>query len=307
MTGESSALGTGSEGRQSRSLSSVVAAIECDRQRVVLGTSAVVTALVAVQTVIGMLYNLPYDPVAISPTVRGVIASVTALAVALGLVVFALAVRQVVVRVGLLFAGVFGLLVVVNPAATVPAVIALAGGGTLALFASIGRPRSYPDIRKAAVATAIVVGVTLSLASTTGIVDGGFRGIGATTMLAGFAGIAIQVGNDWLALVVGAATAGVLIAVGTVSPFVLGSVLLVEFGVIGAPLLLVALAVGGLSAASVAGIRRGESLLAIGAVLLLVAGMPVTLSSASAVLLGATLALPEIGPLLSPHGEEVTA
>lgn len=302
MSNESSAVNDGSHER-----ASLLPDFEADRRRVVAGVVGVTTLLVAVRTTVSMLYNVPFDPVPVSSSLRGSLALGTALAVSAALVVVALAARRTAARVGLLFAGVFGLLATVSPAATLPAVVAVTGGSALALLGSLGRPKSLPGVHSPAVGTAVVVGIGVSLASTTGVADGGLRGIGAMATLAGFAGVGARTEGDRVALAAGAVAAAVLTVLAAASPFVVGSVLLVEFGVVGAPFLLVAVAFGGLTAGTVTGIRRREHTLALGAVLLLLTGIPVTLSHASAVALGATLALLDVEALVSPPAAEVRA
>lgn len=291
MSGESSALRSdGDHGQQSITLASVLPFVR-DRRAVVAGIGAIATLFVALQTVVSILYNLPFDPVHIPTAIRSGVAVGTAIVLGLALVVVALLAREATIRVGLLFAGVFGLLVVVSPAATAPAVVALGGGSTLALLGSLGPPESYQDARQIAVAVAFLVGITASITSMTGILDSGFREIGAMATLLALFGLGIRAETDRTALIVGTVAALGLIAASMNSPFALGSALLVTFGIVGVPHLLVALALSGATAAIVAGLRRREWSLVVGTTLLLFAGVPVTLPGALAVLLGATLIL----------------
>jgi hypothetical protein len=85
-----------------------------------------------------------------------------------------------------------------------------------------------------------------------------------------------------------------VVAAGAVSPFVVGSALLVAFAVTGVPHLLAALAVAGAVAAAVAGLHRGAYGLSVGAVLVLLAGVPATFPRALTLLLGATLVLVDV-------------
>lgn len=295
----------GSERSRRTTLATLRSALARDRRRAAVAAGAFALAAVALRTALRVLHNVPFDPVATPPALRSGLAVLTPLVAALAVVVLALAATAASVRVGLLFAGVFGLLATVRPTATLPAVVALVAGGGLALLGGLGRPSSYPDARRTAVAAGLLAGVAVSLASTTGIVDAGLRGIGAVATLAAYFGVGVRAEGDRIALVGGAVAALAVLAASLLSPFVLGSALLVEFAVVGAPLLLVALAAGGLVAALAAALRRGETALAVGAALLLLAGIPVTVPRALAVLLGGSLALLDLQRVAAPR--EVTA
>ena len=272
-----------------------IAVLARDPTRVVVGAGALATLVVAARTLVGVLYNLPFDPVAVPTAVRTVLAVGTPAVLALALVATGLVAGRPGARVGLLFAGVFGLLAVVDPGATSPAVAAVAGGGALALVGGQGVPSSYREWRRTLVAAGFVAGVAVSLASATAILDGGLRGLGATVALAALAALGVHAAGDSVALSAGVLVAVAVAAASVVSPFVVGSVLLTEFAVAGAPHLLVALAAGGAGAAAVAGYRRGEYALTVGALLLLLAGVPATLPRATAVVLGGALALTDLG------------
>lgn len=267
---------------------------DIDRQCVISAGAAAAFAVVALQTLLRILHNLPYDPVAVPPGVRAALAVGTPVVLAIATIATALVARRSAPRVGLLFVGVFGPLAVLSPAATLPAVVGVTAGGVVALIGSLGRPSSYPQARRAVVGAAFAAGVAVSLASSVGILSGSARGFGAALTLAALAVVGLLIEGDRAGLAAGALTfLGVAVAAGS-SPFVAGSVLLVGFSVVGVPHALVALAAGGGVAALVAGIRQREAALVAGVGLLLLAGVPVTLPRAMAVLLGATVVL--VGP-----------
>ncbi len=262
-----------------------------DRERVVLGMATAVFAVVTGTMTLDVLRNLPYDPVVVPGWIQSLAATGSAVASAVALVAVALATRQDAVRVGLLFAGVFGLLVTFDAGATLPAAAAVVGGGGLALLGGLGRPATYRRLRRSAIAAMLVVGIGLSLASTIGLAGPGYRGIGGAFALVGVTGIGIHMDGDWIALGVTALVFALVAFASATAPFVAGSALLVGFAVVDVPHLLVALAFGSASGAAFAGLRRRDYGLAVGAGLLVFAGIPATLPRAMAVVLGATLVL----------------
>lgn len=270
-----------------------------DRELVVVATGVVAVSAVAGRVLLRILRNLPFDPVVAPPTIQGLVGLGTPLVLALALVTLALATERTVVRVGLLFAGVFGLLSVVSRAATLPAVVAVSLGGGLAVIGALGWSSTYRDARRSAVAIAFVAGVTVSLASAIGILDGGFRGIGSLFALGALAMVSVRVEGDRVGLLAGVLALVVVVLVSTTAPYVAGSVLLVGFAVVGVPPVLVALAVAGGTAATVAGLRRAEYALPVGVGLLLLAGVPASLPRAMAVILGATFALVDVERFVS--------
>jgi hypothetical protein len=152
-------------------------------------------------------------------------------------------------------------------------------------------PDSYREVRQAAVAAGFLVAVALSLAGTLGVGGAGFRELGVLAFLVALVSLTVRLRGDRVALVAGAVAFAAVVAGAASAPFVAGSALLVGFGVVGGPHVLVAAAVGGAVAAAVAGVRRGDFAIATGAAVLVFAGVPATPTAAMAVLLGATLAL----------------
>lgn len=278
--------------------SAVVDRLANSRERIVLAAGGVALAVVAIAAAIAVVRNLPYRPVAVPDIVRTAVVGGAPVVLALAAVATALTTRRTAVRVGLLFVGVFGLLAAVSESATLPAVAAGVGGGGLALLGGLGRPSTYRQGRRLAIAVAIVAGVSLSLAATAGILDASMRGLGGTLALAGVAGLGLRAEGDWVAVVAGVLAVAFVVYASATRPFAVGSGLLVGFAVVDVPHLLVALALGGGVAAGVAGVRRRAWGLAVGAGLLVLAGVPATVPRATAVVLGATLALVSLDRLV---------
>lgn len=266
------------------------------RRRAVAAGTLAALAVVA-QTVLRILHNVPFDPLPASASVLGAVDVGAAVVVALALAALAVGSRRPVVRIGLLFAAVFGALAAVSPAASVPAAVAVTAGGALALAGAFGLPESYREVRRRAVAAGFVVAVALSLAGTVGLGGAGVREFGVLVYLVALLSLSVRVRGNPVALVAGAVAFAAVVASSASAPFVTGSALLVGFGVVGGPHVLVAAAVGGAVAAAVAGVRRGAFAVAAGATILVFAGIPATPTAAMAVVLGAALALVDPGAL----------
>jgi hypothetical protein len=203
-------------------------------------------------------------------------------------------------RVGLAFAGGFGL-VALAPSAWYPATAGVVCGGASAvgsLAAEAWRddrsaPQSRPTpARYAAVAGVLVVAVLSSLAATAGVAPSTLRPLGSSAALLGVGLAPLLTGTDGSSLAAGVVAGGLAFAAVTSLPYVAGAVLLVGGGVVGAPVALVVLGVGGGTAALTATLRRGRYARACGAGLLLVAGVPATPPQALSVLLALVLLAP---------------
>jgi hypothetical protein len=258
----------------------------------VLGAGVV--SCVAVDRLVSVLANVPFDPVVTPPTIRTATSVLTLVTVVSALISIAVVDRRATVRIGLLFAAVFGTLPLVAPETTLVAVVAVVGGSALALVGASGVSTptewTYRAVRQRLVALGFVTALALTLAGATGVLDGG-RNPGAFVALASIAAVGIQSEGSRLAWMAGLFTAGAVVVASAVSPFVVGSTLLVAFGVTGVPLLLVAGAVTGGVAAAVAGLSRRAVPLVVGAALLLLAGVPATFPRALTLLVGVTLVL----------------
>jgi hypothetical protein len=262
------------------------------RTRLLVGASLGALAAVGLQTTVRLFANLPFDPTVVSPAVRAAVTQGTPLVVAGALVAVALTDDRPTVRVGLLFAAVFGPLGFFVPAATLPATVAVAGGGALALLGGLGIPdtRTYRSLRRRAIAVGLVAGVAVSLAAGAGLLGGG-HGVGSALALASVAAVGTRAERSRVAAGCGVLAAAFVVYASATSPYVVGSAMLVVLAVTGVPHVLVALAVAGGVAAAVAGLGRKSYPLAIGAGLLVLAGVPVALPRAMIVLLGGALVL----------------
>lgn len=272
-----------------------------------VGRVGAIGSLVAVgvgtATGVRVLYNAPFEPAAFPSGLVPAAGTAAALLTGIGLAAVALSSDRPAVRVGLLFAGVFGVLATVSDAATVAAAVAIPGGAALAFGRALGPPSTYVELRRAVVALAFALAAGLSLAATAGIVGASFRAAGSVAFLAGVTLLVTRAEGDPVALVAGSVAFAGVVAASAAAPYVSGSALLVGFAVVGSPHLFVATAAFGGVAAAVAGLRDGDAWLATGAVLLLLAGVPATPGAATAVCLGAALATLDAGELLgTPDG-----
>jgi len=188
-------------------------------------------------------------------------------------------------RVGLSFAGVFCLLATVSAAATVPAAGAVVAGGGLAVATRLDRNRRWLTLARAAVVAAFLLAATLALGESMGVFAGG-RTAGTTLALLGLAALPVTASPPRAAWAAGGTSFALVVLAGAVAPFVTGAVVLVEAAVVGAPLVLVALGVGGGVAAATTGAVRGNAGWLFGGLLLLAAGVPATVPRALAVVLG---------------------
>lgn len=260
------------------------------RRTVVVGVSLLALVVVGIRSLLRLVGNVPFDPVVVSPALRSAVGTATPLVVGTALATLALTDDRATVRVGLLFAAVFGSLGVFAPAATLPAVVALVAGATIAFAGTLGVPAelSYRAVRSRLLAAGFVAAIAVSLADSTGIVEGA-HWLGSLLALATLAAVGTRAERSVPAAGAGVLVAALLVYASTASPFVVGSALLVVFAVTGVPHLLFAGAVAGGVAAATAGLSRRAYPLAIGATLLVLAGIPVTLPRALTLLLGATL------------------
>lgn len=274
--------------------------------RVVVGSGLIALIAVALGVALDVVANLPFDPFVAPSPLRTIATIGIPIVLALALVAIALVARQSTVRVGFLVAGVFGLLAVVSRAVTVPAVVAVILGGGLALTGTNGWPTTYRTLRRKLVGVALLTGTAVSLGSSTGLFAGSARGIGGFLVLGGITLFAVRGVTEGIPIAGGVLAFLAVLFVSTASPYVVGSALLVAFAVAGVPHLLFACAVGGATAATIAGLQRRDYALAVGAPLVLLAGVPATIPRALAVVLGAMLVLVDVTtyPLERDTGRE---
>ncbi|MFC7324673.1 phosphate ABC transporter permease [Halorubrum rutilum] len=262
----------------------------------VLGTAA---AAVAAATAIRIAYNVPFAPVGIPSRAIPAASAAAALGVGAALATLALASDRSGVRVGLLFAAVFGVLATVSDAAAIAAAVAVPAGAAVALAHALGRPTTYVGLRRRVVAAAFPAAIGLSLVGTAWGLGASVRGAGSVAFLLAVTLLAVPAETDRLALLAGAGGFLGVVAASAAAPYVTGSALLSGFGVVGSPHLLVATAAFGGVAALVVGLRDGDRSLALGAGVLLVAGVPATPTAALAASLGAALVAADPDDLLA--------
>jgi hypothetical protein len=192
--------------------------------------------------------------------------------------------------VGLAFVGVFGVAGTIARPAYVPAVVAIIAGTALATG---GRLFEDTPIRIGPVVVVglLVGGLAGSLAGTLGFESAATRSLGTRLTLLGVAGTPVFLARDRADYLVGAVGAGLLVALGIGAPFLLGATGLVAGGIVGASLPLMAIAVGGVTTTASAAVRTRQHAAALGAGLLLFAGIPATLTRALALVLAITCLL----------------
>ncbi len=244
-----------------------------------------------------------------TPAVQTLAAVVPALA-ALGLAVGS---DRRAARVALAAVGVFGLLGAVDAAAWLPAAAAVLVGTTAALALDLGglvdplradtdpRDALSPAIRPASLAALGVLALAWSLIASAGIGTTTFRPAGAALAFATLAALPLVRGLDGaVELGLWALAAFAVTVTAASAPFVAGAVVLVAFGAGSVPFVLLALGIGGAVATVVADARRGALGPAVGAALLLAAGVPATLPRAVAFGLGLLLVVREWAPAARP-------
>lgn len=216
-------------------------------------------------------------PIVLSTTIATVLAAAALLA-------FGVDAAPQTTGIGLLFAGVFGLLGAVAPAAAVPATVAI-GGGT-AVFAAT----HHESIERLQGAVIVVLVATLCLSLVVGITGVvAARQATSTLSLLALAVTPVFAGTDTRSLLFAVAAGSVVMGLGLTLPFVTGAMTLVGTGAVGVSLPVLALAVAGVVMTASAAVRfRHWSLLA-GVSLLALAGAPTTISRAVPFALGVAM------------------
>jgi hypothetical protein len=272
--------------------------------RVPVSTRTLAGACALVPVALSTLYRVVNNAPGTLPTDLAVVAASARPAAMVGPAVAALLLAgdesSPARRVGLAFAGGFGVLALVSPAAWLPAAAGIVAGGVVLVVA---HARDAPTVERAvwgaAVGGVLVIAAGVSLLATVGIDPATLRPLGSTVALVGVGTTPLLTGRSRLGLVAGALAAGSTVAVAVNAPFVAGAVLLVGGGVVAAPLGLVALAVGGGVVGLVAAVESRKRNAAFGVCLLLAAGVPSTLVRAVAVVVAVAL-LTDSDPSLPP-------
>lgn len=254
------------------------------RVETVAGFVAAATALIA------LAYRIAVNaPVAVPAWLWPGVDTLALVGPAAAAIVLAVSTDGTVERVGLSFVGVFGLLAAFEPAALVPATGAVAGGGLLTVGARLSVPQCYRDWRRVAVAAVALAGLLATLGGAVDVAAVAGRPLGSTLSVAAVAATPVFVTTDWLDLTIGGGVAVLAFAVGASAPFVTGAVTLVAGGLVGTPLWLVALAIGGAATAISAAGRARDPIRACGVGLVFAGGVPVTVARALAVVLGLSM------------------
>ena len=288
---------------QATRLVGVLPSDDSERRRVLTGATVVAACAVGLQTLVLVAHNLPFDPLTLPPGAVGALDTLTAVVVASAGVAVALSSRRDSVTVGLLFVAIFGFVGTGSAAATVPAVVGVVAGGTVALLGSLDPLGNRVDIPRLVVAGAFIMAVLTALTNAVGVLALGSRGTGGSVAVLALAATALVFECDSVDLLVGAAAAVAVVFATAASPFVAGSIFLVGFSMVSVPPLLVALGAGGGTACLVAGVRRRDVTAVAALALVVLAGVPVTPPRAMAVLLGVTVLLAGPDRLLDRSNE----
>lgn len=250
-----------------------------DRDRTLfLSLSWLAAAVVGARLLAAVVVNVPGTPTRAPVTLLGTLG--TGLA-ALALVVAGIRTDWPVAGVGPLFAGVFGALATLSPAAVVPAAVAVTAGTTLFALARRTRLAAPP----AMVTGGLVVTLALGLGSAvTGTAT--LRPYASTFAFLSLAGTPAFVTTGRRSLVRAGLAFTVVVAFGLSLPFVTGAATLVGTGAVGASLPVLAVAVAGAVTTASAALRERRWLLLAGVGLLAAAGVPATIDRAVPFALG---------------------
>lgn len=198
-------------------------------------------------------------------------------------------------RIGLVLVGVFGLLSMASASAALAATGTVVVGGWLVLAGRVVATDQQTSRLASGVVVAIslLVGLTCSLFGAVGVEPGALRPAGTTLALAGMAATPLAFRPRTTAFAVGGFAAGLTFYLTGAAPFVSGAVVLIAGSVVGASALLLAVAVGGLTATVAEGAASRRIAPTAAGLLLLTAGVPSSIPRA----LGAVLA---VGFVLAP-------
>lgn len=247
------------------------------------GRQAVASALVGGATVAlvgrllgALLLNVPGQ---FGSVPMGALTGAGATLASLALLALALDTGRPAAGVGLLFAGVFGLLSVAG--AVLPAAVALVGG----LLVYVWRSREQLSPVAGFVTGLLLVAMTSALAAGLGGLIP-LRGLASTVTFLALGTTPAFTATDRRSLLPACLAFAAVVAVGLALPFVTGAVTLVATGAVGTSLPVVGVAVAGVVTAGSAATRERRWLLLAGVALLASAGVPATLDRAVPFALG---------------------
>lgn len=266
-----------------------------------------VTAVAAAVSVMGgtlltIVGNLPFEPVAGTSLLGSLFSVTTTLTLAAAAIAVAVTVKRPSVRVGLLFTAAFVIVGSISPAAGLPAILGVSTGGALSLLGAVDRELNVDNYRRIAIVGAAILSISLSLGGTVGLAPGGTHTVGAGASLVAIALLGLELPVDRPSLLVGIVAALGLVGAGVSAPFATGATLLVGFGITNVPVVGVAIAVAGVGAALASGLRERAVLPIAGCGLCLFSGIPATPESATGLVIGLTVVLCR-DSLGTPRGE----
>ncbi|MFB6162264.1 MAG: hypothetical protein ABEJ86_02330 [Halococcoides sp.] len=264
--------------RVGRSTVGRIESADIDRAVLALPATILAALLFGSRLAINARVSMPIDPVGLQDS----LVTITALACAGSILAIAVLHGRGVETVGLSVVGVFGVLGVIARPATAPAAVAIVAGSTLAIGAKLSGERA---LGATLVAGLLIGGLAGSLAGVVGFESATTRPIGSQIALLGAAGTPAVLARGRLDWTLGAIGAGLLVVVAAIAPFVLGATGLVAGAIVGASVPVMALALGGVTTTASAALRTEAYPAALGAGLLLFAGVPATIPRALAVVL----------------------
>ena len=208
---------------------------------------------------------------------------------ALAAVTLGLTAESTLIRVGMLFAGVFGALSLVSQSAMGPATVALGGAGVLVFGAQVPHTMEWRRLVRLGVTGLFVFGLVVSMLSALGVEPALTRRLGSIGIALAIAGTPAFTGFTRRSMGVGLLAGAVVAGIGVSAPVLTAAVSLLGMGVIGLPLVLLVLGAVGGGTAVAAGVDGGETHLAVAGGLVLVAGVPATIPAAVSLLVGLVL------------------
>ena len=196
--------------------------------------------------------------------------------------------------VGFVTVGAFAILGAVADGAFLPAVGATLVGSGVAAASQLPSVTSLRSVTAWGITGALLIGTGVSIVGALGVEPTTLRTLGGVLLFVGLATLPLWIGVGGIDAALGIFVGAFLVGIGTGAPAVMGAVLLGGLGVVGVPLLLVAVGVAGAVATMSGALRQGRPVTAVGSGLVLAAGIPVSLPAVTAVALGAaTIAVRE--------------
>lgn len=199
---------------------------------------------------------------------------------------FSASARDDRVMIGYASIGVFTLLGLFIERAFLPAVVFVSIGGIIATASSLPTDRDPATYFGWITGIGLVGGTTVSMFGAAGLEPAILRPAGGMALFAGLVLLPVWLDSGQFDVAAGAFVAAFVWGVSAVVPVITETVLLSGLSVVGVPVLLVALGVGGAATAIVRSLRRRRPTTALGIGLVLTAGAPAALPTATAALLG---------------------